>query len=66
MNKPTVRYHKVSSTNPQVGRITWVIPIDHPDSRLNGEYCHTSTIVAVHEGGFETINTIYIEEKHDI
>ena len=60
--KPRVQYADVG--NPLVmGRIAWVIPIDHPKLDLNFKWTTTSNVLKVIQQArgpvFETRNSIY-------
>ena len=59
MNKPTVRCIHIGGFITE-GVSTTVIPIDHPNDKLNGRLCVTSTVEKIEALGFETKNTIYI------
>jgi hypothetical protein len=60
-HKPVVHYIKTADEiNLQVGSRTLVFPIDHPSFLVsNNGWVLTSTVIAIHEDGFETENTIY-------
>lgn len=64
-DKPVVKYKRVRyASEPRVGDVTAVIPVDHPAGYLNGRVATTSYIVAVGEdGSFETRNTRYVLDK---
>lgn len=64
MTKPTVRF-KDLKTKPQIGKSMVCFPLDHPasDRVSNTKLIITSPVVALTDDGFETLNTIYKEEK---
>lgn len=58
-NKPVVNATLADSRIEVGARIT-IIPDNHPNKRLNGRICYTSTCIAILGGrSFETRNTIY-------
>lgn len=59
MVKPVVHYK--DGTYIVEGQRAEVVPVDHPDFRLNGTVCWTSRVVKYDQatGNFETKNTIY-------
>lgn len=59
--KPVVKYVKGSNTPLEAGRCAWVVVIDHPRFAPYTDV-RASTVVAVLPNGFETMNTVYIED----
>ena len=44
----------------KVGKSAMVYPTNHPSYLVSNQHiCHTSTVVAITEEGFETLNTLY-------
>lgn len=63
--KPVVRY-RPSVYKIEVSYPTLVYPIDHPNPDYvsnGGHLAITSPVIALREDGFETENTIYVEDK---
>ena len=60
--KPIVRCYRVGGY-PTIGVGTLIVPINHPQTQLNGILCWTSAIEKIEVNGFETKNTIYIIEE---
>ena len=59
-HKPVVHYTEVDEQNLQVGNNVFVLPINHPSNLVsNKNWVLTSRVIALHEDGFETMNTIY-------
>ena len=59
--KPTVHYHELTQMKPQEGKIAFVVPVDHPSSRVSNKgMVATSLVVEVTDDGFETLNTVYV------
>lgn len=56
MNKPIVKY-KSMGYNIEVGKSADVLALDHP--HLGHRWVTTSTVQAITDDGFETLNTIY-------
>ena len=56
MQKPVVQY-KSMGYNIEVGESADVLALDHP--RLGRQWVTTSTVQAITDDGFETLNTIY-------
>ena len=59
MNKPTVRCIHIGGFLTE-GVATTIIPIDHPNDKLNDRLCVTSTVEKIEALGFETKNTNYV------
>ena len=59
MDKPIVRCIHIGGFLTE-GVATKVIPINHPNNRLNGRLCATSTVEKIKALGFETKNINYI------
>lgn len=63
--KSVVRYTEdcMHFPNIVVGERANVVPVDHPRSYLNGQWCITSPIISVDgdTGNFETENTRYVK-----
>ena len=61
--KKVVQYRTDMPFYIQIGQGALVHPVDHPDSAnvSNTKHVRTSEVIAFHphEGGFETMNTIY-------
>ena len=56
MQKPIVQY-KSMGYNIEVGESADVLALDHP--HLGRQWVITSTVQAITDDGFETLNTIY-------
>lgn len=65
-NKPVVMY----DSNKEnycfgVGCRAYLVPINHPNKRLNSRFCTTSMVTRVNEDTIETKNTIYKPYKQE-
>ena len=59
MDKPTVRCIHIGGFITE-GVSTTVIPIDHPNDKLNNRLYVTSRVIKIDTISFETENTVYI------
>lgn len=64
MAKPIVHYEQVpgfTRKQLEIGRSAMVAPLDHTSPNVSNQgIARTSPVVALHELGFETQNTIYV------
>ncbi len=68
MSKQKVKYADLGAC--MLDQSAHLIPIDHPNSILNGKWICTTAILEIHEQTmhgpiFETMNTIYTPEESD-